>query len=204
MASVISFKAEMRENKGKSGARFLRRQNKIPAIIYGNKKENMSISLEIGEVTKYCYKANFCSVLVDVEIDNKIYQVLPKVVQAHPVTDIVEHLDFVYVSAETEVKITAHLHFLNEDKCIGIKRGGMINYVKRDIDLMCDPSAIPNHIDVDVSNLNIGDAIHVDEVIMPKGSRPVSVKKGITLVTVVGRVKEEEKSSDTPEASKSK
>jgi large subunit ribosomal protein L25 len=112
-------------------------------------------------------------------------------------------LDFIYVSAETEVKVTVHLHFLNEDKCIGIKRGGMINFVKRDIELMCNPQAIPHHIDIDVSNLNIGDAIHVDEVVWPVGSRPLIAKKGITLVTVVGRIKEEDKSSDA-EASKAK
>ncbi len=196
MASVISFKAEVRENKGKGGARSLRRASKVPAIIYGRGKHNVVIALEESEVKKYCYKANFCSVLVDIDVSGKKYQVLPKAVQVHPVTDVVEHLDFIHVSAETEVKVTVHLHFLNEDKCIGIKRGGMINFVRRDIELMCNPKVIPHHIDIDVSNLNIGDAIHVDEVDLPKGSRPLNAKKGITLVTVVGRVKEEEKSSD--------
>jgi len=197
MASVVALKAQIRENSGKGAARSLRRDNKVPAIIYGKDKENIAISLEEIELKKYCYKANFCAVLVDIEIDGKKHQVLPKSVQVHPVTDLVEHVDFMHVSEDSEVKVVVRLHFLNEEKCIGIKRGGLVNYVRRDVELMCNPNAIPHHIDIDTANLNIGDSIHISQLELPKGARALDSKKDVTLVTVVGRAKDEEKSSDS-------
>ncbi len=203
MTSVVSLTAQQRTGTGKGVARSLRREKKVPAIIYGKEKENISISLDEEEIKKYCYKANFCSVIVDIDIEGKKYKVLPRSIQLHPVTDKAEHLDFIHVSADTEVKVIVHLHFLNEDKCIGIKRGGVINFVRRDIELMCRPDAIPHHIDIDVANLNIGDSIHVSDLNFSDGARPLSVKKDTTLVTVVGRAKDEEKSAEA-EAPKAK
>ena len=116
MAAVISLKAELRDATGKGSARALRRANRVPAIIYGKGSESISVSLDSIEVNRYCHKANFCSVITELEVSGKKYRVLPRSVQLHPVTDVAEHIDFMKVSADTLVKVTVHLHFLNEDK----------------------------------------------------------------------------------------
>jgi large subunit ribosomal protein L25 len=203
MTAMVSFKAEKRNSAGKGFARSLRREKRIPAIIYGKGQENLHVSLDELEVKKYCYKVNFCSVLVDIEVDGKKYKTLPKKVQLHPVNDSAEHIDFIYVAADTEIKVTVHLHFLNEDKCIGIKRGGVINFVKRDIELWCHPDAIPHHIDVDVVNLNIGDSIHINDLNLPAGTKIVKTNKDFTIATLVGRAKDEEKNAESDTAAKS-
>jgi large subunit ribosomal protein L25 len=191
MASIIPLKAEIREGTGKGVARSLRRLGRIPAIIYGKDKETIAISIDENEARKLYRKANFCALVMDIDVGSNKYKVLPRSVQLHPVTDIAEHIDFMHLSEGSEVRVIVHLHFLNEDKCIGLKRGGMLNLVKRDLELMCAPNSIPHHIDIDIANLNIGDSLHIEQVILPEGVRVINVEQNFTIATIVGRVKDE-------------
>jgi large subunit ribosomal protein L25 len=183
----ITLIAEARPASGKGSARALRRAKRIPAIIYGKNQENVSISLDELELTKLHRKAGFTTKIFDISLNGKTYPTLPKVVQLHPVTDMIEHIDFMHVSADVEVKVLVRLHIINEDKSVGIKRGGVLNIVSRDIELICHPSAIPSGIDVDVATLNIGDSIHIQDLKLPEKVRPASHDKNLTIATLVGR-----------------
>lgn len=187
MSSTISLIGESRTATGKGSARELRRNGKIPAVIYGKGKETVKISLPERELTKYYRKAGYATLLMDIDIGEKKYLVIPRNVELHPVTDMIEHADFMFISKDSKVKVSVHIHFINEDKCIGIKRGGVFNIVKREIDLLCPPKDIPSRIDFDVINLDIGQTIHVQDLTLPKGVTAIGEEQNFTIATIVGR-----------------
>jgi large subunit ribosomal protein L25 len=197
MASITPIKAQIRDNSGKGSSRSLRREGRIPAIIYGKGQENVSISLDENELRKLYRKANFCAQVMDIDVGTKKFKVLPRVVQLHPVTDIAEHIDFMHINDKDQIKVIVHLHFLNEDKCIGLKRGGVLNLVKRDLELLCNADSIPHHIDIDIINLNIGDSLHIEDIKLPDGVSPINIDKNFTIATIVGRAKDD---SENPAA----
>ena len=187
MSRLVAINAATRENFGKGASRTLRRDGRVPAIIYGKNKETVAISLEAREITKHYLKAGFSSLLMDIEVGGKKYHVLPKKVELHPVTDNIEHVDFLHVADNVEVKVRIHLHFINEDKCIGLKKGGLLNIVARDIDIYALPASIPQKIDVDLANLNIGENIHINNIIFPANVRSATLDANYTIAAVVGK-----------------
>ena len=118
-------------------------------------------------------------------------QALPREVQFHPVTDVIEHVDFQQVSDSQPVRVAVPVKVMNQDRSIGVKRGGVVNVVRHEIELMCRPSAIPQRIEIDIVNLNIGGSIHIEDVQLPDGVTP-TIRRNFTVITIAGRAKAEE------------
>jgi large subunit ribosomal protein L25 len=193
--TTATLNASQRERSGKGAARELRRQDKIPGILYGKGQTAMSISLPASQVTQEYQKGRFRSRLVDINLDGKIVKALPKDLQFHPVSDRIEHVDFIKVEPGVALHVQIPVKFTGQDKSPGIKRGGVLNIVRHEIEFICTPEAIPTEIEVNISGLEIGSSVHIDEVSLPKGVT-TAIKRNFTVATVAGRsstMEEEEK-----------
>lgn len=189
VVGVIS--AELREEAGKGIARSLRREGKIPAIIYGGGKKEVKISLNLKELTTEYNRGHFTSKIYVLDAGKEKFRVLPQNVQSHPVTDVPEHADFIHVEPGSEIKVKVKVLFRNSDKSPGIKRGGVLNVIRHDVELFCREDRIPTKIEIDLSGLQIGDSIHISSVKLPEGARPTITDRDFTIATIVGRMKDE-------------
>jgi large subunit ribosomal protein L25 len=196
-------KAEARERVGKGSSRELRRNGFIPAVIYGDKQAPLSIVLNTNEVTKRIHAGGFMTTIATIEFDGKQIQVLPKDYQLDPVRDFTMHVDFLRVSAQTEVNVEVPVHFENEEKS-AIKQGAVLNIVRHTVEFHCPADQIPEFITVDLTDAKIGDSIHISAVKLPKGVTPVITDRDFTIATIVAPAAgvEEEVADETaaPEA----
>ncbi len=178
--------ASARDRAGKGVARALRREGKVPAIIYSKGKQPLSLALPLKEVTLEYTRGRFRSRLVDIKLDKETIKALPKDVQFHPVTDVIEHVDFIRVEPGVAVRVSVPVKFLGVEKSVGIKRGGVLNVVRHEVEFTCAPEAIPTHIEVNVQEMDIGDAAHINDIKLPAGVIP-TIKRNFTVATVAGR-----------------
>ncbi|MBU4527235.1 MAG: 50S ribosomal protein L25/general stress protein Ctc [Hoeflea sp.] len=181
---TYELKAEARAQVGKGSARELRRNGFIPAVIYGDKQDPISIVLSRNEVTKKIHAGGFLTTLATIEVDGKKHSVLPKDFQLDPVRDFLMHVDFLRVSKDTQVTVEVPVHFENEEKSPGIKRGGVLNIVRHTVECHCPANAIPDAITVDLTGLEIGDGIHISHVKLPDGVHPTITDRDFTIATV--------------------
>ncbi|SCB57184.1 LSU ribosomal protein L25P [Rhizobium aethiopicum] len=181
---TYELKAEARERVGKGSARELRRNGLIPAVIYGDKQAPIAIALNTNEVTKRIHAGGFMTTVATIEVDGRKYKVLPKDYQLDPVRDFTMHVDFLRVSANTQVSVEIPVHFTNEAKSPGLKVGGVLNIVRHQVEVHCPADAIPEFFDIDLSGKKIGDSIHISEVTLPKGVTPV-IDRDFTIATIV-------------------
>lgn len=189
--ATATLNATTRERAGKGSARTLRREGKVPGIIYGKGHAPISIALGMKEVVLEYQRGRFRSRLIDIKVDGKTVQTLPKDLQFHPVSDLLEHVDFIKVEPGVALRVQIPVKFIGVDKSVGIKRGGVLNIVRHEIDFTCAPEAIPTHIEVNVSEMDIGDSTHINDIKLPQGVVPV-IKRNFTVATVAGRKAEEE------------
>ena len=184
MVEVIALPAQVRERAGKGPARAVRRSGRVPGVIYGAKQDPLLISLDPRDLLKALRTGSFLATVYDLEMSGAKERVLPRDVQFHPVTDAAIHVDFLRVSATTTVTVHIPVEFLNEEDCPGLKRGGLLNVVRHDIEMVCRADAIPPHIDVDLSGLDIGDSVHISMVKLPDGVRPTITDRDFTIATI--------------------
>lgn len=184
MLHTISLKAEERGSTGTGPTRELRRRKMVPAIIYGAGKQQVLFALPQKELNIEYHKQGFMSHMFDIEIGKKSYRALPKEIQLHPVHDTIEHIDFVHVNEHDKIKIAVTLHFINEDKCPGIKQGGLLNAIRHDIEVYCLASDIPESVSVDIGSLAVGQSIHVSDIALPKGVE-IKLDPTTTIATIV-------------------
>lgn len=182
--AAYELKAEARAQVGKGSARELRRNGLIPAVIYGDKQDPVSIALSRKDVTKKIHDGGFLTTLVTIEVDGKKYNVLPKDYQLDPVRDFLMHVDFLRVSKNTQVTVEVPVHFENEEKSPGLKRGGVLNVVRHAVECHCPANAIPEALVVDLTGLEIGDGIHISHVTLPDGVHPTITDRDFTIATV--------------------
>jgi large subunit ribosomal protein L25 len=194
MSSQLELSGELRENVGTGNARDLRRNKMIPCIAYGSGQEQLLFALPEKEISLLHRKVGFLTTVLDIKIGNKDYKVIPYDVQLHPVTDVIEHIDFMHVSAKSTVKVHVKIRFINQEKSIGIKRGGVLNIVRRDIEISCHPSDIPQIIDVDLSELNIGRSLHISDLKLSD-----KVKSKLPATTTIASITGRGASTDTGE-----
>lgn len=168
MSKIHVLEAEERTVLGTGGAREIRRNDKVPAIIYGAGKPQVMIALPYKEITMEYRKQGFLSHMFDIKVGKNKYRALPKAIQLHPVTDEIEHLDFIHVDLDHKIKVSVTVHFVNEAKCQAIKSGGILNIARHDIEVYCLPDNIPEAIEVDVEHLTIGQSIHISDIVLPK------------------------------------
>jgi large subunit ribosomal protein L25 len=185
--TIATLPASVRDRAGKGVARALRREGKIPAVVYSKKGEAMSLVMPLKEVTLEYKRGRFRSRLIEIKLDNnQTIQALPKELQFHPVTDVIEHVDFMRVEKGTAIRVQVPVHCIGQDKSVGIKRGGVLNIVRHEIEFTCLPEAIPTHIEVNVQDMDIGHSIHIGDIKLPAGVEPV-IKRNFTIATVAGR-----------------
>lgn len=194
MKSVYQFTAESRKDTGRGASRELRRNGIVPAVMYSKKMKPLSFSLVEKDLTREYLKGAFESKLVEISIDGKTHFALAREIQTHPVSDRIEHADFLQVDANSKIRVNVPVKVIGMDKCMGLKRGGAMNIVRHSIEMECSPDTIPSRITVDVKDANIGDSIHIDTIELPKGATPV-IKRNFTLVTITGRSTKDEEAA---------
>ena len=199
---TYELKAELRERVGKGSSRELRRNGLIPAVIYGDKQEPISIALPNKEVTLRIHAGGFMTTVATIEVDGKKISVLPKDYQLDPVRDFTMHVDFLRVGKNTEVNVDVPVHFVNEAKSPGLKVGGMLNIVRHEVELHCPADNIPEFLTVDLAGAKIGDSLHISHVTLPEGVRPVIGDRDFTIATIVAPAGGTTGSEDAGEAEK--
>ena len=183
MAEAVSVSAEVRERAGKGLARAQRRAGRIPAVIYGNKQDSLMISLDGQEVQKLLQGPKFFTQIFELRVGGEKHQVLARDLQLHPVTDWPIHVDFMRFTKDTRIVLLIPVTFINEDLCPGLKRGGVLNIVRREVELLCSPLNIPSQLVFDLEGLDIGDAIHIGAIELPDGVATIT-DRDFTVATV--------------------
>lgn len=184
MTAIKELKAVARPRAGKGAAREERRAGRVPAVIYGEKQDPITISLDNKEITRTIYAGHFLTTLFVIEVDGKRHRVIPRDYQLDPVKDNPLHVDFLRVSAGAHVSVEVPVHFVNQEKSPGLKRGGTLNIVHHAVTLDADAEHIPEFIEADLTGLEIGDSLHLSALTLPAGT--VSALTGDdTLATVV-------------------
>ena len=175
----------VRENTGTGGARAARRDGLVPGIIYGGDEASVAVSVKYNEVLKAINSGQFLSNMIELSHEGKTQKVLTKDVQFHPVTDQPVHLDFYRVTAKSIIEVEVSVNFVGEDVAPGLKEGGTLNVVRYAIEVKCPAGSIPDSIEVDVSAMEIGDAIHISEITLPEGVKPSITDRDFTIATIV-------------------
>jgi large subunit ribosomal protein L25 len=178
--------AQLRNRTGKGAARELRRNAMVPAVIYGDKKDPVAIALSSKEVTMRIHAGGFLTTIATIDVDGTKHQVLPKDYQTDPVRDFITHIDFLRISKDSKVIVEVPVHFLNEDASPGLKRGGVLNIVRHEVELECPAMAIPEFIEVDLAGLEIGASVHISHVTLPANTRPTITDRDFTIATIAG------------------
>lgn len=191
MKAAVEFKAEPREISGKGAARAARRAGQVPVVVYGNGKANVSLNVEARAISNEYFRGGFMNKVVALKTASSNIFAIPRDVQLNPVTDKIEHADFLAVDDTSVVKVWVPIHVANADKSVGIKRGGVLNVVAHRVELLCPVASIPASIDIDVAKLDIGTSVHLHDLELPKGVAAAS-KRDITIASIAGRQKEEE------------
>jgi large subunit ribosomal protein L25 len=197
---AYELKAEAREQVGKGSARAVRRDGKVPAVIYGDKQPPLPIALPYKDIYYKIHGGGFLTTVATIEVGGQKIQVLPKDYQLDPVKDFPLHVDFLRVGKDTEVNVDVPVHFINEDKSPGIKRGGVLNIVRHEVEFHCPANAIPEFITVDLTGAEIGDSIHISAVKLPAGVKPVISDRDFTVATIAGSSAMKPESAEAAEA----
>jgi large subunit ribosomal protein L25 len=184
MAQNIALNAQVRAQVGKGAARATRRQGRVPAVIYGDHKDPLSISLDPRELNRELAKPGFFATLIDISLDGQQNLVLCRDIQVHPVSDVALHADFLRVTDRTRIDVFVPVHFLNEESCPGLRKGGVLSIVRHEVELNCRAGDIPSEITVDLANHDVGDSIHISEVSLPAGVTPVIDDRDFTIATI--------------------
>ena len=197
-----SFKIISR-SKELGSTKSLLKKGLVPGIIYGKNTDSTKIAFENKILKKLMEKGGFYSKIIDLDIDGKIEKVLPKQLQYHPVTDKLIHFDFLRVQDDTKVNVEVAVDFLNQENCPGLKKGGVLNLVRRLVELNCNAISIPEKLEFDLSSSEIGDAIKISNIDLPDGVVPTIIDRDFVIATLVPptveveETKEEEKESET-------
>ena len=177
--------ATNRDKLGTGSSRSLRSAGQVPATIYGQGGAPLSIVIQEKEITKLYRRHGFTSTVIGVELDGKVIKVLPKAIQLHPITDLVNHVDFVYLAKDIQ-KVDVPLVFEGKERAVGIKRGGFFNIIFRKITLNCSVKSIPQDIVIDVTNMGIGASIVASTLKLPTGCT-LAGKPNLVIASITGR-----------------
>ena len=205
MNQIITIKGDKRETASRGAIGSLRAQGSIPGVIYGDKKDPLPIALNSLDLEKEIKQRGFFSKQLQIEINGSTERVLPREVQFHPVNQKILHIDFLRISDTTKINVSVDVVFLNEEESPGLKRGGVINVVRREIELIGPVAKIPEKIEVDLTGLDIGDSVHIGGIKLPEEVTPTITDRDFTIAsiaapTVVEEVEEEPEEAEDEEA----
>ncbi|MCW8125597.1 50S ribosomal protein L25/general stress protein Ctc [Microbulbifer halophilus] len=177
--SDIQLNASVRSDEGKGASRRLRREEgRVPGIIYGGKTEPQSVSVLARELWKALENEAFFSSVLNLDVDGKKEQVILRDLQRHPSQQIIYHLDFQRVSANTKIHMKVPLHFLNEESCKGVKAGGIVSHTLTELEISAPASKLPEYIDVDLADLDLDGVLHISDLKLPAGVESVDLTHG--------------------------
>ena len=185
MSEQLTLPAEARERAGKGASRALRRDGRVPAVIYGDKKEPLAVHVEEKRLAKMLSTGHFMNTVVMVDAGGEPHRTLPKDVQFHPVSSRPIHVDFLRIGEHTKVTVAIPVRFDNDEDSPGLKRGGVLNVVQHEIEIVCDAASIPDELHIDLTGLEIGDSIHISQVPLPEGVKPAIEDRDFTVATIV-------------------
>lgn len=185
MAKNYAVEAEARERAGKGAARSLRREGRIPAVIYGDNKEPVKISLDSNNINVEYYKGGMFTTLCDLSVGKDKHNVLARDIQLHPVTDVVEHIDFLRVTDKTRLAVSVPVQFLNEEQSPSLEAKGTLNVVRHTVELVVAAKNIPDFIEVNLTGKEHGDSVNISDATLPKGATPVIDDRDFTIATLV-------------------
>jgi large subunit ribosomal protein L25 len=198
MSVTKVLKAEARDRVGKGAARALRRQQRVPAVIYGGKQAPTGISLSGNDLYILLHGGGFMTTLFDIDVGGKVEKAIPRDYQLDPVKDFLTHVDFLRITEDSIITVDIPVRFKNEAASPGLKEGGVLNIIEHTIELAVKATAIPKSIDIDLTGLEIGDSIHISQVTLPEGSKAVD-RSDFTVATVVApTIQTEEVKAATP------
>jgi len=184
MADIGSLPAEPRDRVGKGATRALRRTGRVPAVIYGSKEDPLSVSLDPKMLDRELNSPGFFARLYDVAVDGGTHRVLPRDVQYDVVRDTPIHVDFLRVGATTRLNVNVPVRFVNEEECEGLRRGGVLNVVRHEVELSCRADSIPPELIANLTGLDIGASIHISDIALPEGVTPTIDDRDFTVATI--------------------
>lgn len=185
MSDLLTLSAETRDRVGKGASRALRRENRVPCVIYGNNEHPLGIHVEEKLLLKALHTGHFFNSVIMINVNGKEVRTLPKDVAFHPVTDRPIHADFLRISEHAKVHVEVPVHFVDETLSPGIKRGGVLNIVRHEIELVCDAAEIPDDVTVSLTGYEVGDSIHISAIVLPKGVTAAITDRDFTLATII-------------------
>ena len=169
MSASLEVTAQLRQDAGKGASRRLRRQGLVPAIVYGGDREPDRISLLHNELVRHLEEEAFYSQVLDLKVGEKAEQVVIKDIQRHPARPFILHVDFQRISAKEKIRMTIPLHFVNETVSKGAKHGGMVSHNLTEIEISCLPKDLPQFIEIDILDMDVGDIVHLSQIPLPPG-----------------------------------
>ncbi|MCH4891622.1 MULTISPECIES: 50S ribosomal protein L25/general stress protein Ctc [unclassified Sphingomonas] len=185
MSEQLTLSAETRDRVGKGASRSLRREGRVPAVIYGNKQDPQPIHVNERELMKLLMSGHFMNSIVMVDgVGKSAIRTLPKDVTFDPVSDRPVHVDFLRISEHATVTVAIPVVFVDEEESPGLKRGGVLNIVRHELELVCDAAEIPDHVDVSVKGLDVGESLHISAVTLPKGTKSAIDDRDFTIATI--------------------
>ncbi len=187
-----ALKATVRARAGKGAARQARREGKVPGVIYGDNQTPQTINLDYNDLWRQYLKGHFTSTVFDLDVDGVHNRVIPRDLQVDPVRDLPLHVDFLRVGKDGLIRVGVPVRFINELLSPGLKRGGVLNVVRHEVEVTCPYDKIPAFFEIDVTGLEIGRSLHVSAITMPAGVAPVIKGRDFTIATIAGAVKQEE------------
>ena len=187
MAQTNEIKASARPRGGKGAARAVRREGLVPAVIYGgDEKTAETVALDHNELFKLIRRGRFLSTVFDIDVGGKKTKAIPREVQLDPVKDLPIHIDFQRIGSDNRVRIGVPMRFVNEASSPGLKRGGVLNIVRREVEVWAPADKIPEYFEADLEGLEIGRSIHISAVKLPEGVRPTIADRDFTIATIAG------------------
>ena len=185
MAAIKQLAAVTRSGTGKGAARSVRREGRVPAVIYGGGLKAEPISVDFKDVNKLIYAGHFLTTIFKLDVDGRKERVLPRDYQLDVVTDWPTHVDFLRLTPGSRVRIGVPVHVENREASPGLKKGGTVNLVLHTVEVFVPADNIPESITIDLSGLDFADLVHVSNLKLPEGCRPVPAKTDLTVVTIV-------------------
>ncbi|MCB1422442.1 MAG: 50S ribosomal protein L25/general stress protein Ctc [Nitratireductor sp.] len=184
MSASIELKAQARDRVGKGAARELRRNSMVPAVIYGDNKDPLPIAVPYKELSILINSGGFLNTVLEVDVDGGKHRVLPKDYQREPVRDFFTHVDFLRIGKNTKVTVEIPVHYINEDDCPGLRKGGVLNVVRHALEVSCRADAIPEYFEIDLTGLDIEDVVHASAITLPDGVTLTVIDRDPTMCSI--------------------
>lgn len=190
------FTCELRQRAGTGGSRAVRRDGWVPAILYGGDQEPANIKLKYNEILKAYNTGKLISVLSKITVDGKEQAVIGRDIQVDPIKDLPMHVDLMRVDEKTRINVDVPIQFTNDEECPGLKAGGVLNIVRHTVELICPATAIPEYLEANLAELEVGDAVHISDIKLPDAITPTITDRDFTIATIAAPTVNKETSSD--------